>query len=86
MATHKSAEKRQRQSETHEQRNRRWKSRVRTVTKKVLEAVDQKKKDEAAAALKNAMVEISKAATKGALHKNTASRKISRLSVRVASL
>ncbi len=86
MATHKSAEKRQRQGKKHEQRNRWWKSRVRTASKKVLEAVELKKKDEAGTALKAAMVEIQKAATKGAIHKSTASRKVSRLSARVASL
>ncbi len=86
MATHKSAIKRHRQGEKRETHNRWWKSRVRTATKKVLDAVESKKKDEAAGALKEAMGEIDKACREGVIAQNTASRKIARLSARVSSL
>ncbi len=86
MATHKSAVKRHRQSLKKQQHNRWWKSRVRLATKGVTEAVEKKKKKDAAEALKAAMTEISKAKTHGVMHANTASRKVARLSKLVASL
>lgn len=86
MATHKSAIKRHRQSEKRETENRWWKSRIRTATKLVTDAVEAKKKEEAAGALKKAMTEIDKACREGVITANTASRKISRLSSRVSSL
>jgi len=55
------------------------KTEIRTVSKKVETAVDKKNKEEAQKALLEASEVISKAASKGVIHKNTASRKISRL-------
>lgn len=55
------------------------KSKVKTCIKKVEAAIAQNDKEAAAAALKVAISEISKAASKGIYHKNTASRKIGRL-------
>ncbi len=86
MATHASAEKRERQSEKAQTRNRWWKSRIRTAARKVTEAVEKKKKTEAKAALVVASREIDKAASQGVIHSRTASRKISRLSKAVTGL
>lgn len=61
-------------------------SRVRTQVRKVDEALAAGDKDVAAAALKAAQPELMRAASKGALNKKTASRKISRLAKRVKAL
>lgn len=86
MANHKSALKRDRQSKKLQTMNRFWKSRVRTAAKTVLEAVEKKDKKTAATSLQAAMKEINKASSKKVIHKNTASRKISRLSKAVSAL
>lgn len=77
---HPSAEKRHRQSLKRQQRNRATKTRVRTAAKNATEAIAASDKDAAAAALRTAMKVLSKAASKGTLRKNTAARKIARLS------
>jgi small subunit ribosomal protein S20 len=86
MANHASALKRERQNKKRQTINRFWKSRVRTASKTVLEAVEKKDKKAAATSLAAAMKEIDKAAGKQVIHSGTASRKISRLSKAVASL
>lgn len=86
MATHKSAEKRARQNKKRQLRNVSVKSSVKTRLKAVLSAVEEKKKDDARAALAKAISVIDKAASKGVVHKNTASRKISRLTRKVNQL
>ncbi len=79
MANIKSAKKRILVIEKKTLRNKAAKSRVKTYIKKVEAAIAAQDKEAAAAALKDAIAEISKAASKGIYHKNTASRKISRL-------
>ena len=79
MANIKSAKKRIRVIERKTLRNKMIKSRVKTAIKKVDAAIAANDKEAAAAALKNAISEISKAASKGVFHKNTASRKVGRL-------
>ena len=74
-----SAIKRARQSEMHKLRNRTVKTAIKTVTKKVETAVEGKNREEAQKAFAEAAEIISKAASKGVIHRNTASRKISRL-------
>ncbi len=74
-----SALKKARQAEKHRLRNRAVKTEIKTVTKKVEAAVDNKNIEEARQAFLEAAEVISKAASKGVIHKNTASRKISRL-------
>ncbi len=86
MATHKSAEKRNRQAVKHRECNNAVKSSVKTGVKTVLEAVETKNPEAAKAALAKAVPTIAKAAAKGAFHKKTASRKISRLTKRVNTL
>ena len=58
-------------------------SRIRTFIKAVETAIANGKKDDAEAALKAAQPEIARGVAKGVMHKNTASRKMSRLSKRV---
>ena len=81
MANIKSAKKRILVIEKKTERNKAIKSRVRTYIKKVYTAIDAGDKAEAGAALNNAISEISKAASKGVDHKNTASRKVSRMTL-----
>ncbi|QNM82902.1 30S ribosomal protein S20 [Sphingomonas sabuli] len=61
-------------------------SRIRTFIKQVEAAIADGKKDEAAEALKKAQPELARGVARGVVHKNTASRKMSRLSKRVAAL
>ena len=86
MATHKSAEKRNRQAGKHRECNNAVKSSVKTGMKTVLEAVGAKNPEAAKAALAKVVPMIAKAAAKGSFHKKTASRKISRLTKRVNTL
>ncbi|AOG01562.1 MAG: 30S ribosomal protein S20 [Blastomonas fulva] len=60
--------------------------RIRTFVKKVESALEAGDKDAAAAALASAQPELARGVAKGVLHKNTASRKFSRLTKRVAAL
>jgi small subunit ribosomal protein S20 len=61
-------------------------SRIRSFVKQVESALAAGKKKEAAEALKMAQPELARGVARGVIHKNTASRKLSRLSKRVASL
>ena len=61
-------------------------SRIRTFIKQVESALEAGKKKEAAEALKMAQPELARGVSRGVLHKNTASRKLSRLSKRGAAL
>ena len=86
MAHSKSSKKRVFIGERNASRNQAIKSRVKTFIKKVLSAVEAKNVDEAKAALNVVYKELDKAVTKGVLKKNTASRKKSRLAVKVNAL
>jgi small subunit ribosomal protein S20 len=86
LATHKSAEKRSRQNEKRQLRNASVKSHVKTKIKAVISAVESKDKAGSETALATAIPVIGKAASKGAFHKKTASRKISRLTKKVNAL
>lgn len=79
MANIKSAKKRVLVTATKTERNKAIKSRVKTYIKKVEAAVADGDKAAAQEALKAATKEIDMACTKGVYHKNTASRKVSRL-------
>ena len=61
-------------------------SRIRTFIKKVEAAIEVGDKDVAAQALKAAQPEMARGVARGVLHKNTVSRKMSRLTKRVAAL
>lgn len=79
MANIKSAKKRISVIETKTLRNKMIKSKVKTLVKKVETAVAANDKAAAGAALSEAVVAIDKAAAKGVYHKNTAARKVSRI-------
>ena len=79
MANIKSAKKRILVTETRTARNKAIKSEVKTMVKKVYAAIDSKDQEAAKAALKAAISTMDKATSKGVYHKNTTSRKISRM-------
>lgn len=83
MANIKSAKKRILVNKTKADRNKAIKSGVKTAVKKVLAAVEANDKEAAQSALLAATSTIDKAAKKGIYHKNTAARKVSRLTVAV---
>ena len=86
MATHKSAEKRARQSLKKEERNTGTKNAIKTFEKKVRTALATKDAKAAGDALVGFASKIDKAAQKGIIPRKTASRKISRLSTQVSAL
>ena len=86
MANIKSSEKANRQRITRTTRNRAVTSTVRTHVKRVRAAVAGKDKAGANTALKAAIAEIDKAASKGVVHRKAASRTIARLSAAVHKL
>jgi len=86
MANHKSAEKRYRQTLRRTEVNRARVGRIRTFVKKVELAIAAGNKDDATAAFIAAQPEMVRGAQKGVLHKNTVSRKLSRLNARIAAL
>ena len=86
MANSRQAIKRVKQTRQRTEVNRARRSRIRTFLKSVDEAISSGDKQAAAAALVAAQPEIMRGVTKGVLHKNTASRRISRLSARVKSM
>lgn len=79
MANIKSAKKRILVNRTKAEKNKAIKSGVKTSIKKVTAAIAENDKEAAKAALLAATATIDKAASKGVFHKNTASRKVSRL-------
>jgi small subunit ribosomal protein S20 len=83
VATHKSAIKRQKQALKKQEKNKSVKSMLKTLAKKVEQAVEAKSADSAKDALVKAMKAYDKAASAGIIHRTTASRKISRLSAKV---
>lgn len=82
----KSVLKRIRQNEKRRLRNQAWRTRIKTVVKKVEEAINKNDKDTIKRVLNEAVKIISKATSKGIIHKNTASRKISKLMKKVAAV
>jgi len=86
LATHKSAIKRNRQNAKKQLINQMRRTRVKTLTKDVLLAVESGNHEAAQDALGKAVPVIQRAASRGTLHRNTASRKISRLSKRFNSI
>jgi small subunit ribosomal protein S20 len=86
MANSPQAKKRARQNERRFAVNKARRSRIRTHLRRVEEAIASGDQAAAAAALKEAQPEIMRGVSKGVLHKNTAARKMSRLSSRVKAL
>ncbi|MGU3574131.1 30S ribosomal protein S20 [Brucellaceae bacterium C25G] len=86
MANTPSAKKAVRKIAARTEVNKSRRSRVRTFIRKVEDAITAGDQTAAQAALKAVQPELMRAATKGVLHKNTASRKVSRLTKRVQGL
>ena len=86
MANSPQAKKRARQNERRLQVNKARRSRIRTYLRKVEEAIASGDKDAAASALRATQPELMRGVTKGVYHKNTASRKMSRLAARVKAI
>ena len=86
MANTSSAKKATRKIAARTEMNKARRSRVRTFVRKVEEAILSGDKDAAVAAFRAAEPELMRATSKGVIHANTASRKVSRLSKRVAAV
>ena len=86
MANSPQARKRVRTAERRTEINKARRSRIRTFIRKVEEAIAGGDAPTAKSALRIAEPEIMRGVTKGVLHKNTASRKVSRLAARVKAL
>jgi small subunit ribosomal protein S20 len=86
MANTSQSKKRARQADARHDVNKARRSRIRTFLRKVEEAIASGDQAVAVEALRAAQPELARGVTKGVLHKNTVSRKISRLSSRVNAL
>ena len=86
MANTAQSKKRARQNEKRAAVNKARRSRIRTYLRKVEEAIASGDQTAAQEALKAAQPELMRGVTKGIFHKNTASRKMSRLAARVKSI
>lgn len=86
MANSPQAKKRARQNARRLEVNKARRSRIRTYLRRVEEAIESGDKDAAATALKAAQPELMRGVTKGIYHKNTAARKMSRLTARAKSM
>ena len=86
MANTPQAKKRIRRNARRADINNARVSRIRTFVKKAEAAIDAGDKAAASAAIAAVQPELARGVAKGVLHKNTASRKFSRLTKRVAAL
>jgi small subunit ribosomal protein S20 len=86
MANTPQAKKRARQADRRAEVNKTRRSRIRTFLRKVEEAIESGDQAAAKEALRLAQPELMRGVTKGIIHKNTASRKVSRLAARVKSV
>ncbi len=82
----KSSQKRERQNEKRRLRNRSYKSRARTLVKKAFIEIEEQNLESAQEATAAAVKALDKAAAKGVIHKNNASRRKGRLMTRLAAL
>ena len=86
MPSHASAEKRVRKTARRTAVNKNRKSQIRTAVRKVEEALAAGNREAAVAAFKAAEPQIMRGTSKGVIHKNTGSRKVSRLAARLKNL
>jgi small subunit ribosomal protein S20 len=86
MANTPQAKKRIRRNERRAEINGARVSRIRTYVKQVESALEAGDKEQARAALQKVQPELARGVAKGVLHKNTAARKFSRLTKRIAAL
>lgn len=83
---HKSALKRNRQNIKRRERNRTIRSAAKTAVRELRETIAKQDAPAAAAELRAVVRTLTKAGTKGVLHRNTVSRRVARLSQQVAAL
>lgn len=86
MANHKSALKRARQNEVKRINNKGYKTRVKKAVKEVRTALSDNSVDQAKKSFVKTVSIVQKAASKGIIHRNQASRKISRLATQINQL
>ena len=86
MANHKSALKRNRQNKKKCERNKGFRTQMKTTTKRVLAEVENNDQENAQKELKIASRTIARIASKGVIHRRTAARKISGLAKKVHQL
>ncbi len=86
MANTPQSKKRARQNERRNEINKARRSRIRTFLRRVEEAIEAGDKDAASSALVSTQPELMRGVTKGVYHKNTAARKMSRLTARIKSI
>lgn len=86
MANHKSALKRARQNEVKRIKNKGYKTRVKKAVKEVRTALSDNSADQAKKSFVKTVSIVQKAASKGIIHRNQASRKISRLATQINQL
>ena len=86
MPSHASAEKRVRKTARRTAVNKNRKSQIRTAVRKVEEALAAGNREAAVAAFEAAEPQIMRGTSKGVIHKNTGSRKVSRLAARLKNL
>ena len=86
MANHKSALKRARQNEVKRIKNKGYKTRVKKAVKEVRTALSDNSADQAKKSFVKTVSIVQKAASKGIIHRNQASRKISRLATQINRL
>lgn len=86
MAHHKSAQKRIRANARRAEVNTARVGRIRTFLKRVEAAISTGNKDSAQAEFKLAQPELQRGTTRGVIHRNTVSRKLSRLSARIKAM
>mgnify|MGYP006119688617 CR=1 FL=1 len=86
MADHKSSKKRIIRNKNRSEINIARMSRIRTFIKKVETEISANEKNKADLAFRDAMPEIQRGVSRGIIHKNTASRKLSRLSSRIKAI
>ena len=86
MANHKSAVKRAKQARKRTAANKARTTEARTAVKKVRQALEAKKKEEALSVLPRAQSLLARLAKKGIIKKNSAARRTSRLACQIASL
>jgi small subunit ribosomal protein S20 len=86
LANHKSALKRAKQSEVKRSINTGYKTRAKNVVKDVRSSIAEGSGDKAKDSLKKAVSVLQKTASKGAIHKKKASRRISRLALQINQL
>jgi small subunit ribosomal protein S20 len=86
MANTASAKKAARQNEVRRQRNLRRRTAIKTAIKKVLLALENKQLDTVQPLFKDVCAKLARAKSKGVVHANTASRKISRIARRIAAV